>query len=116
LKYYYILNEQFQSVFTTESIDNIPNKGLSPHPVIPSLTITTPGIQKLLNNISPHKATGPDNIIGRILKDLQNLTAPMLEGLELFFLYRCCKHVSVLSGPDVSTVCISLYIFCPFSF
>ena len=32
------------------------------------------------------------------------------------FLYRCCKHVSVLSGPDVSTVCISLYICCPFSF
>ena len=71
-----ILNEQFQSVFTTESIDNIPNKGVSPHPVIPSLTITTPGIQKLLDNINPHKASGPDNISGRILKDLQNFTAP----------------------------------------
>ena len=32
-----ILNEQFKSVFTTESIDNIPNKGASPHPVIPPL-------------------------------------------------------------------------------
>jgi hypothetical protein len=73
-----ILNEQFQSVFTIESIDNIPNKGVSPHPVIPSLTITTPGIQKLLNNINPHKASGPDNISSRILKDLQNLTAPIL--------------------------------------
>ena len=41
-----ILNEQFKSVFTTESIDNIPNKGVSPHPVIPPLTITSPGIQK----------------------------------------------------------------------
>jgi hypothetical protein len=73
-----ILNEQFKSVFTTESIDNIPNKGVSPHPVIPSLTITTPAIQKLLNNINPHKASGPDNISGRILKDLQNFTAPIL--------------------------------------
>jgi hypothetical protein len=36
-----ILNEQFKSVFTTESIDNIPNKGVSPHPDIPPLTITT---------------------------------------------------------------------------
>jgi hypothetical protein len=25
-----------------------------------------------------HKASGPDNISGRILKDLQNLTAPIL--------------------------------------
>ena len=73
-----ILNEQFKSVFTTESIDNIPNKGVSPHPVIPSLTITTPAIQKLLNNINPHKASGPDNISGRILKDLQNFTAAFL--------------------------------------
>ena len=73
-----ILNEQFPSVFTTESTENIPNKGVSPHPVIPSLTMTSPGIQKLLNNINPHKASGPDNISGRILKDLQNLTAPIL--------------------------------------
>jgi hypothetical protein len=67
-----ILNEQFKSVFTTESIDNIPNKGASPHPDIPPLTITTTGIRKLLDNVNPHKASGPDNISGRILKDLQN--------------------------------------------
>ena len=51
---------------------------MSPHPVIPPLTITTHGIQKLLNNINPHKASGPDNISVRILKDLQNFTAPIL--------------------------------------
>jgi hypothetical protein len=34
------INEQFKSVFTTESIDNIPNKGVSPHPDIPPLTIS----------------------------------------------------------------------------
>jgi hypothetical protein len=39
---------------------------------------TTPGIRKLLDNINPHKASGPDNISGRILKDLQNFTAPIL--------------------------------------
>ena len=54
-----ILNEQFKSVFTTESIDNIPNKGVSPHPDIPPLTITTPGIRKLLDNINPHKSCIP---------------------------------------------------------
>jgi hypothetical protein len=45
-------------------------KGVSPHPDIPPLTITTSGIRKLLDNINPHKASGPDNISGRILKDL----------------------------------------------
>ena len=95
-----ILNEQFQSVFTTESIDNIPNKGVSSHPVIPSLTITTPGIQKLLNNINPHKATGPDNISGRILKDLQNLTAPILtiifqKSLQTGCILSNWKHANV---------------------
>jgi hypothetical protein len=51
---------------------------VSPHPVISSLTITTTGIQKLLNNITQHKDSGPDNISCRILKYLQNLTAPIL--------------------------------------
>jgi hypothetical protein len=30
-----------------------------------------------------------------------------LEGLGLIFRYRCCKHVFVLSGPDVSAVYIN---------
>jgi hypothetical protein len=95
-----ILNEQFKSVFTTESIDNIPNKGVNPHPVIPSLIITTPGIQKLLNNINPHKASGPDNISGRILKDLQNFTAPILTIIFQKSLQTVCipsdwKHANV---------------------
>jgi hypothetical protein len=54
---------------------------VSPHPVIPPLTITTPGIQKLLDNINPHKASGPDNISGRILKDLQNFTALSIDSV-----------------------------------
>jgi hypothetical protein len=37
---------------------------------MPPLTISTPGIKKLLTNINPHKATGPDNISGRVLKEL----------------------------------------------
>ena len=73
-----ILNNQFQSVFTTETSNNIPDKGTSPHPEIQSLTITTTGIEKLLSNINPHKASGPDNISGRILKELKEITAPIL--------------------------------------
>ena len=37
---------------------------------IQTLSISTPGIKKLLNN-NPHKATGPDNISDRDLKVLK---------------------------------------------
>jgi hypothetical protein len=43
-----------------------------------ALTISTPGIKKLVNNINPHKATGPDNISGRVLKELQEKTASIV--------------------------------------
>ena len=74
-----ILNNQFQSVFTSEPPGSIPDKGPSPHPDIQSLNITTPGIVKLLTNINPHKASGPDNIHGRILKELSEQIAPILQ-------------------------------------
>ena len=71
-----MLNEQCQSVFTSESDDPIPDKGTSKHPNIPPLTISTPGIKKLLNNINHHKATDPHNISGRVLIELQEKTVP----------------------------------------
>jgi hypothetical protein len=35
-----------------------------------NITITENGVYKLLRNIKPHKATGPDNILARYLKEL----------------------------------------------
>jgi hypothetical protein len=35
-----------------------------------NITITENGVYKLLRNIKPHKATGPDNIQARYLKEL----------------------------------------------
>ena len=57
-----ILNDQFSSVFTKETPGPLPDKWPSPHPSMPDITISTPGIQKLLANLKPHKATGPDLI------------------------------------------------------
>ena len=37
-------------------------------PSINPIKITAPGIKKLLENINPHKAIGPDNIPGNFLK------------------------------------------------
>jgi hypothetical protein len=35
-----------------------------------NIIITENGVYKLLRNIKPHKATGPDNIQARYLKEL----------------------------------------------
>ena len=34
------------------------------------ITITVEGVLKLLQNIKPHKATGPDSIVAWLLKEL----------------------------------------------
>ena len=64
-----ILNEQFQSVFTTEIVvqeDLLPPN--SPHPSMPDIDITESGVLKLLLNFKIHKAAGPDEIRPKILK------------------------------------------------
>ncbi|KAK3090224.1 hypothetical protein FSP39_010191 [Pinctada imbricata] len=73
-----ILNEQFLSVFTHEPDDDIPDKGTSTYPDISDIHFTTPSIEKLLNNINPHKATGPDNISGHVLKQMKTEIAQIL--------------------------------------
>ena len=73
-----ILNEQFQKAFTPVSDLPIPDKGPSTYPTMPDIQITEKGIKKLLNNINPHKATGPDEIHGKILKECQHVMAPIL--------------------------------------
>jgi hypothetical protein len=42
------------------------------------ITITTPGVQKMLQNLQPHKATGPDRIPSGLLKELARELAPAL--------------------------------------
>ena len=77
-----ILNRQFSSVFNkNENIDTIPDKGPSPHPNINQITINSEGVWKLLTNLKPHKATGPDNIPTRLLKELAKPLAPIFTTL-----------------------------------
>ena len=61
---------QFKSVYTKENLENIPNKGRSPYPNMPNIQVTEQGVHKLLKHIKPHKATGPDKIQGRFLKEM----------------------------------------------
>jgi hypothetical protein len=58
--------------------------------VIPSLTITTPGIQRLLNNINPHKASG------RILNDLPIPNQFLLDkGIRRVVFGADCNRISL---------------------
>ena len=66
----HLLNMQFKSVYTKENLENIPNKGRSPYPNMPKIQFTEQGVHKLLKHIKPHKATGPDKIQGRFLKEM----------------------------------------------
>ena len=77
-----ILGDQFQSVFTEEDTTSVPDKGTSPFPDMPPITVNEAGIRKLLQNLNPCKATGPDNIPAFVLKNTAPELAPLLA--ELF--------------------------------
>ena len=48
------------------------------YPAMPHFTIGADGVRKLLHNINPHKASGPDNIPTRFLKDYADTITPAL--------------------------------------
>ena len=73
-----ILNKQFVFVFTKEDTANIPDKGPSPYSSMNNITVRTKGVEKLLSNLQPDKATGPDMIPARLLKQLSTEIAPAL--------------------------------------
>jgi hypothetical protein len=73
-----ILNDQFTSVFSSEQGGDIPTKGNSPYSSVPDITVHQAGVYKLLYNINQHKATGPDTIPGKLLKELASEISPIL--------------------------------------
>ena len=77
-----VLNQQFQSVFTKEPDSPLPDKGLSPHPAICDINVSVEGVYNLLLNIHPHKACGPDQIHGRVLKETADVIAPFLRTFQ----------------------------------
>ena len=74
-----ILDQQFTSVFTQESPGPLPDKGPSPHPTMPDICISKEGIDKMLQNIKPYKAAGPDSLPATVLKELSHEIASILE-------------------------------------
>ena len=72
-----LLNSQIKSVFTREDTEHI-DKLLGPnYPTIDQLVINPKGVEKLLFQLNPFKASGPDQIPCRILKGLSGELAPV---------------------------------------
>ena len=63
-----ILNRQYQSVFSQEDIDNIPEPDVPDYPAMPEIYVSEEGVYKLLSDLNVNKASGPDLIPFKILK------------------------------------------------
>ena len=73
-----ILNEQFTSVCSQENT-TAPTELEGDHFLsMPKLNIEVTGVEKLLQNLNPGKASGPDSVPNRILKLCAKELAPML--------------------------------------
>ena len=77
-----LLSEQFESVFVRD-LDQIGTPILpgTPFPNISNLFISEGGILKLLKGLAISKASGPDQIPNKILRELAIHLAPVLTSL-----------------------------------
>ena len=73
-----ILNNYFSSVFTKDDQSLPPNISSEPVPNISQITVEVDGVYNLLTNLDPHKATGPDSIPPKLLKETALHMAPLL--------------------------------------
>ena len=73
-----ILNNQFSSVFTEENHNNMPDMGERTIPNMVDFSIDCKGVEKLLAELNPHKAQGPDNIPPNFLKCCAKELSPSL--------------------------------------
>jgi hypothetical protein len=79
-----ILNNQFKSAFTEkieitkEEFEHSYMSTDKPNKTAPDINITCAGVERLLERLKPHKASGPDRIRPRILKELSSEVAPIL--------------------------------------
>lgn len=73
-----ILLNQFQSVFTRNDGSPPPQMKGQPYPSLNELLISENGVAKLLRNLNPSKAPGPDNIPNTVLKICADSIAPSL--------------------------------------
>ena len=77
-----ILLNQFKSVFSSDSSDNMPEVKLKVENSISDIVIDPKGVEKLLSELQPEKACGPDAIPNQVLKTCSRALAP---GIAVLF-------------------------------
>ena len=75
------LNNQFKSSFSPIDPSPQPNKGPSPYEEMKEFAISEKGVLKLLNELNPNKASGPDGLHGKVLKLTATEIAPILTSI-----------------------------------
>ena len=73
-----VLNNQFASVFTRENTSMSSTLSGTPFPDMENIEFTSQGVAKLLSNLKPNKASSPDKIAARFLKEMASVLAPSL--------------------------------------
>ncbi|XP_060581061.1 uncharacterized protein LOC132737744 [Ruditapes philippinarum] len=74
-----ILNSQFESVFSRPQPLSLSQACKQKHhPSMPEVSISEDGVKKLLKDLNPNKASGPDQISPRLLKELHREVTPIL--------------------------------------
>ena len=68
-------------MFSEENNDSSPNLSVSPHPTMPTLVVQQGSVVKLLRNLQPNKAAGPDKLSTRFLKEVTKDLSPLYIGL-----------------------------------
>ena len=76
-----ILNRQYESTWTREDKTSIPAPDGNPFPSMKDIHVTNEGITKLLQKLNPGKASGPDLLPARILKELASELSPYLPAI-----------------------------------
>ena len=73
-----MLHHHFSSVFTCVEEATLPDMGPSPYPSLPDIDINIAGVTNFLKKINPYKATGPDCIPAKVLKEMDEELSPSL--------------------------------------
>ena len=73
-----VLNEQFSSKFIKEDMSSMSSLDNSYYPRAPDLNIRVEGVTKILKGLSPHKASGPDQISSRFFKEMATEISALL--------------------------------------
>ena len=71
-----ILNRQFTSVFSTDDGSPLPDLPDVQHHPMDDITVCQNGVTKLLRNLKPFTATGPDGIPTKLLKEAAEEVSP----------------------------------------